>query len=238
MLLCLLSMSIARIMLASTFVFSIGLASTPVQAQSRVRVTKAVKSPKQKAVTRSKASPRKASSSHVTTGLRNAMPKRIGEGFFSRVYQSRDGKWVIKKMRPAIAGVEPVSKSQRSTMARTTVRVSELLRKSGLPVPQMYIPKGKEAVIVQKFSSGLTFGQLQGKAKFEASKNLMVFFGKATRTAKTIKGYDKNWYVDKNRDNVLFEKSGKVLSWIDPVVPTSGAKVQRAIDKLQAAAAN
>ena len=203
-------------------------------AQRHARVSKTnkasrtVKSPARKTRVR-------RSASNPATKLRNAMPKRIGQGFFSRVYRSNDGNWVIKKMLPAIAGVEKVSRAERHTMAQITVKVSEALRKAGLPVPRSYIPKGKQGVLVQRYSEGLPFAKLQGKAKFEASKNQMVFFGKASRAAKLLKGHDSQWYIDKNRNNLLFNKEGKITSWIDPVVPTRGVTVQRAIDKLRAA---
>ena len=164
------------------------------------------------------------------TKNKNLMPKRVGEGFFSRVYRSNDGKWVIKKLRPAIAGVKSLSKKRRAELAIITVEASELLRANGLPVPKSFIPKGKAGVFVQQYSEGIPFDKLQGKAKFEASKNRMKIFGAGNRLAKAFS--NGKWYIDTNTANLLFHKDGTVKSWIDPVVPTKPAEITAVQNKL------
>jgi hypothetical protein len=175
---------------------------------------------------------RRAKAGRRRVPAKNLMPKRLGEGFFSRAYRSKDGKWVIKKMRPRIAGVKKVSKKQRAEMAERTVKAIAELRAEGVPVPEAHVPEGHQAVVVQRYADGILFKDLQGKAKFEASKNLMKLFAAGRRVAKAKSG--GQWYIDENRGNVFFHKDGRVKSWFDPVVPTQGKVVlsaQRALER-------
>src|SRR5690606_33450892 len=44
----------------------------------------------------------------------------LGEGWFSRVYASRDGAYVVKQMKPQIGDVVPITPRRRAELARRT----------------------------------------------------------------------------------------------------------------------
>lgn len=159
---------------------------------------------------------------------RRGFPALIGEGWFSKVYGSHDGKYVMKKMKPKIGGVRPVSPKRRAEMARRTVRASELLRKSGLPVPESLVSPKYGDIIVQQRVRGTTFQRLPKAVRPVAEKNAKAVFRKANRIARSKKA--TTWYIDENMANLRFDKTGSVKAWIDPVVPIKGAEAWKVVD--------
>ena len=167
-----------------------------------------------------------ATRSRVTDG--RAFPKLLGEGWFSKVYASRDGAYVMKVMKPRIGGVKPVTPRRRAELARRTVRASEMLRKAGLPVPRSFIPDGRQGVIVQERAHGMTLARLRGPARQKARREAAKVFRTGNRLAKAKKA--TTWYIDENIDNLRFDRNGKVTAWIDPVVPIKGAEAWGVVD--------
>ena len=157
-----------------------------------------------------------------------AFPKLLGEGWFSKVYASRDGAYVMKVMKPRIGGVKPVTPKRRAELARRTVRASEMLRKAGLPVPRSFIPDGRRGVIVQERAYGMTLARLRGPARQRARREAARVFRTGNRLAKAKKA--TTWYIDENIDNLRFDRNGKVTAWIDPVVPIKGAEAWGVVD--------
>jgi hypothetical protein len=160
-------------------------------------------------------------------------PKLLGEGWFSKVYASRDGAYVMKVMKPRIGDVRAVSPKRRAELARRTVRASEMLRKSGLPVPRSFIPPGRQGVIVQERAGGLTLARLRGAPRQKAKKEAAKVFRAGNRLAKAKKA--TTWYIDENIDNLRFDRTGKLTAWIDPVVPIKGAEAWGVVDARVAA---
>ncbi|HLU68434.1 MAG TPA: hypothetical protein VKZ63_19250, partial [Kofleriaceae bacterium] len=153
----------------------------------------------------------------------------LGEGWFSRVYASRDGAYVVKQMKPQIGDVVPITPRRRAELARRTVRASETLRKAGLPVPRTFMQEGSADVIVQERAGGLELKALRGPARDKARRAATRLFRKARRVARDKKA--TTWYIDENLANLRFDRTGKETAWIDPVVPIKGEEAWNVIDR-------
>ena len=58
-------------------------------------------------------------------------PGRLGQGFMSDVFVSRDGRHVIKKVKPTLGGVVSLSREARVMLASRAVTIMQIVRRGG-----------------------------------------------------------------------------------------------------------
>lgn len=141
----------------------------------------------------------------------------IGEGATSMVYATRDGKHVVKQMKPVIKQRQPISRAGRMELAHRTVAGMDLLRDAGLPIPAAWIERGHPDSIVQtRVTDGLTLSELSGVARLRARTALIRLNVRAARELWPRRTFG---WIDAGSSNVRFDRSGRVVSWFDPVSP-------------------
>lgn len=143
----------------------------------------------------------------------------LGEGFFSRVHRSRDGRHVLKVMKRTYAYRKRISEERRVRLAERTVAASEALRKRGFPIPASSRHREAPGVIVQEYVGGFQLGQLRGAARTRAQSAAAQLIGAAKEAAREMGA--RSWYVDGNLKNLRFDKNGAIKAWIDPIIPIS-----------------
>lgn len=144
------------------------------------------------------------------------VPRRIGQGFMSKAYLSRDGRHVIKKVRARLGGVGRITKAQRAHLAARSVALMDVLRRGGLPVPPAVVPDGHPGIIVQELAPpGVGLGDLPWRARPRALGNAILLYARAVVLA-TRAGF-KPVLIDPQLANFRFGPGGRVESWFDPV---------------------
>jgi hypothetical protein len=147
---------------------------------------------------------------------RRVIPKKLGAGMMSKAYLSRDGRFVIKKVRPRLGGVKPLTRADRQRLANQSVTLMAVLRRGGLPIPDAVVPEGHPGMIVQEFAGeGVGFGELPWRARPRAFGSALASYSRAVFLA-TRAGY-RPVLIDPKIGNFRFGPSGRVVSWFDPV---------------------
>jgi hypothetical protein len=142
-------------------------------------------------------------------------PGRLGRGFMSDVFISRDGRHVIKKVKPTLGGVVPLGREARAMLAARSVTIMDVLRRAGLPVPAAVVPPGHPDMIVQEFAGeGAAFGDLHWSARPRA---LASAFGAYRRAVRAVRRAGmRGVLVDPKIANFKFAPEGRLVSWFDP----------------------
>jgi hypothetical protein len=142
-------------------------------------------------------------------------PGRLGRGFMSDVFISRDGRHVIKKIKPTLGGVMPLGRAARAALAARSVTIMDVLRGAGLPVPAAVVPPGHPDMIVQQFAGeGILFRELPWSARPRA---LASAFGAWRRAVGAARGAGiRGVLIDPKIANFKFARDGRVVSWFDP----------------------
>lgn len=142
-------------------------------------------------------------------------PGRLGKGFMSDVFLSRDGRHVIKKVKPTLGGVVKLSRPRRALLAARAVRVMDVIRAAGVPVPAAAVPAGHPDMIVQEFArDGVSLAALPWKARPRA---LLSAFRHYTRAVRAVRRAGmRGVLVDPKLANFKFAADGRVVSWFDP----------------------
>jgi hypothetical protein len=142
-------------------------------------------------------------------------PGRLGRGFMSDVFLSRDGRHVIKKVKPTLGGVVPLGREARAMLAARSVTIMDVLRRAGLPVPAAVVPDGHPDMIVQEFAGeGTSFGELAWSARPRALASAFAAYRRAVQAVRRagIRGV----LVDPKVANFKFARDGRLVSWFDP----------------------
>ncbi len=142
-------------------------------------------------------------------------PTRLGKGFMSDVFLSRDGRHVIKKVKPSLGGVLPLGREARAMLASRSVRIMQIIRRAGVPVPDAVIPAGHPDMIVQELAGeGTTFDRLRLSARPRALASAMAHYVRAVRAVR--RAGIRGTLVDPKLANFKFAADGRVVSWFDP----------------------
>lgn len=142
-------------------------------------------------------------------------PGRLGRGFMSDVFLSRDGRHVIKKVKPTLGGVVPLGRQERAMLAARSVTIMDVIRRAGVPVPAAVVPAGHPDMIVQEFAGeGTTFDRLRWSARPRALASAIVSYGRAVRAVR--RAGIRGTLVDPKIANFKFAPDGRVVSWFDP----------------------
>lgn len=145
------------------------------------------------------------------------MPRFLGEGAFSRAFRTRDGKHVIKRLKPTLLG-EPLTGEERAAMASRYVASIGILRRAGLPVTSARVPDRHPGMIVQPFARrGVSFGELGIRPRFRALASAIAISARAWVHLRRAGA--RGVFVDPFVQNMRFDRSGRVVEWFDPVGP-------------------
>lgn len=151
-----------------------------------------------------------------------AMPRFLGEGAFSQAFRTRDGKYVIKRLKPKLAG-RSVTRDERAAMASRYVASIQILRRAGLPVSAARVAERHPHMIVQRFARrGIRFRELAVGARFRALASAIAISARAWYHLK--RAGTRDVFVDPFPWNMRFDRSGRVVEWFDPVGPVSLAR--------------
>ena len=142
-------------------------------------------------------------------------PGRLGKGFMSDVFVSRDGRHVIKKVKPILGGVLPLGRAARARLAARSVAIMDIIRLAGVPVPRALVPAGHQDMIVQEFAGeGSSLGELRWRARPRALASALTHYARAVRAVR--RAGMRGTLVDPKLANFKFSPEGRVVSWFDP----------------------
>ena len=147
------------------------------------------------------------------------MPRFLGEGAFSHAFRTRDGKYVIKRLKPQLLGT-PLTHAERAEMAGRYVASIEILRGAGLPVSATSRADRHPHMIVQRFARrGVRFRELPVAAKVRALASAIAITARAWYHLERAGA--RSVFVDPFPWNMRFDRSGRVVEWFDPIGPFS-----------------
>ena len=142
-------------------------------------------------------------------------PGRLGQGFMSDVFVSRDGRHVIKKVKPTLGGVVSLSREARVMLAARAVTIMQVVRRAGVPVPPAVVPDGHPDMIVQELAAeGAFFAELDWSARPRALASAFRHYVRAVRAAR--RAGIRGTLIDPKVANFKFAADGRVVSWFDP----------------------
>jgi hypothetical protein len=150
------------------------------------------------------------------------MPRFLGEGAFSHAFRTRDGKHVIKRLKPTLLKTS-LAYEERVAMASRYVASIRTLRRAGLPVSKARVPERHPHMVVQRFARrGVAFRELGVRARFRALVSAVAISARAWYhlTRAGVRGV----FVDPLVQNMRFDRTGRVVEWFDPVAPVSLAR--------------
>lgn len=142
-------------------------------------------------------------------------PGRLGKGFMSDVFVSRDGRHVIKKVKSTLGGVLPLGPAARGRLAARSVKIMDVIRRAGVPVPRAVVPAGHPDMIVQEFAGeGQSLGELRWRSRPRALASAVGNYARAVRAVR--RAGMRGTLVDPKLANFKFSPDGRVVSWFDP----------------------
>ena len=110
-------------------------------------------------------------------------------------------------------------------MALRTVAGIKALRAAGFRVPEARIPEGRKGIIIQEFVEGRSLKSLSGAARQRAEKAAEKLFARARIWESAAS--PRNWHIDYGDQNLVFDKRGNLVAWVDPIVPASKAWIRK-----------